>query len=127
MINKLIDTAEKLYSGFFLFIGITLAASVTSTYMLTVALFIGVPMSFSGSFYWYHVWIGFDKLWNAIMGGDHKETISSRLGKSVYYDYPPVFWNQNIDRTISWFLSQVDTKHCYKSIDWDVGLNRLRK
>lgn len=121
LIDKVLDWIEVAYSGFLLLLGVMVAAFATTSFMLLVALPIGVPMAFMNTKYWHEVWIGFDKLWNAILGGDHKETISSRLGKSVYYDYPPVFLTKSIDKTVSWMLSQVDPQHCKKSIDWRVG------
>lgn len=67
------------------------------------------------------VWLGFDKFINAVMGGDHRETISSRLGKSIDYNCPTVFTLKAIDKLIYKCLDLVDPKHCSNSIDWSVG------
>ena len=92
-----------------------------STAFMTFAFIIGTPMAVSGSDYWFQVWIGFDKLVNAALNGDHRETISSRLGKSTVYDHDPVFNHIRIDRVVAWMLDQVDPGHCESSIDWRYG------
>jgi len=114
-------TIHLLWAAFILVSAVLIVAAVTSFYMLCLAFPVGVPLAVAGSRYWFNVWIGFDKLCNAALGGDHKETISSRLGKSVIWRYSPVFFNRKIDKTVSWMLSQVDKNHCEKSIDWSVG------
>lgn len=123
-LTKIIDTAEAIYSGLFLLIGVLLAAMVTSSYLLTLGVIVGAPLALTGSQYWIQVWLGFDRLWNAILGGDSLETVSSRLGKSVVFGYPSVFYYRSIDRTIKWWLNQIDHNHCEKSIDWHVGKGR---
>lgn len=117
----MLKLARSLWSGLVLFIGVILAASVLSCFILVVAVPIGAAMAIQGSLYWQHVWIGFDKLYNAILAGDHRETISSRLGKSTLFGNPPVFKYLWIDKLVSWWLHQVDHNHVYKSIDWTVG------
>lgn len=111
---------HKLYSAVFLLFMVALVATMSTAYM-TFAFFVGTPLAVAGSKYWFEVWIGFDKLCNAALGGDHKETISSRLGKTVYYNHPPVFFTRKIDKTICWMLGQVDTDHCKYSIQKNVG------
>lgn len=113
---------DKIKSAIFLLIGILFAIMATGFFMFFIALPVGSVRAVKGSDYWGHVWIAFDKFWNAILGGDHRETISSRLGKSVYYNHPPVFGNKSIDKKFAWWLSKVDTDHCKKSIDWKVGI-----
>jgi len=114
-------TIHLLWSAFVLVTAVLIVASATSLFMMGLAFPVGVPMAVAGSSYWFNVWLGFDKLCNAALGGDHKETVSSRLGKSVIWRYSPVFFNRKIDKTVSWMLSQVDPNHCEKSIDWNVG------
>jgi len=69
----------------------------------------------------YHLWIAFDKFANAMRFHDHRETISSCLGKAIYHGHPPVFNWLIIDKAVSWLLNKVDPDHCKKSIDWTVG------
>lgn len=72
----------------------------------------------------YHVWIAFDKFANAMRFHDHRETISSCLGKAIYHGHPPVFNWLFIDKCVGWMLDRVDKEHCKKSIDWNVGRNQ---
>ena len=72
----------------------------------------------------YHLWIAFDKFANAMRFHDHRETISSCLGKAIYHGHPPVFNFLIIDKCIGWMLDKVDKNHCKNSIDWNVGRNR---
>lgn len=116
---------HKIYSGISLSIGILMLILITPTLMLSVALPAALisltkPKTKVGK-YGFEVWIGFDKFFNAVFGGSHKETISSRLGKSVYFDHHPVFGLKYIDTVVAWMLDQVDESHCWKSIDWSVG------
>lgn len=71
----------------------------------------------------YHLWRAFDCLGNAYLFHDSRETISSRLGKSIYHDHPPVFNFLIIDKGVAWLLNNVDREHCKKSINFDVGRN----
>ena len=105
--------------------GILLLAQMTGPFMHTVGIIAALvalfwPESQLGK-YGFQVWIAFDKYGNAWLGGSHKETISSRLGKSLYYDHDPVFGFRVLDKFISFMLSAVDPDHCRKSIDWTVG------
>lgn len=69
----------------------------------------------------FHLWIAFDKFANAMRFHDHRETISSCLGKSIYFGHPPVFNWLFIDRFIGRLLDAVDPLHCKTAIDWTVG------
>jgi hypothetical protein len=120
----MIKTLRSLWAGFWLLLAILLTAGATSVFILLVAFPIGAPMAIAGSVYWHHVWIGFDKFANAAIGGDHRETISSRLGKSTLYGLDPVFGSIWLDELFSWWLHQVDNNHVAKSIDWSVGAKR---
>jgi hypothetical protein len=120
----MIKILRTLWAAFWLVFAILLTASITSVFMLFVAFPIGAPMAIFGSIYWHHVWVGFDKFANALVGGNHEETISSRLGKSTIHGHSPVFVHIWIDSLVSWLLHQVDHNHVSKSIDWSVGVKR---
>lgn len=119
-------TTQTAQSAVFLCLGILLsivlvptAFTVTGFGLLFLTLF---PRSrkFSGTRA-YHIWIAYDRLWNALLWHDSRETISSRLGKSIYYRHPPVFNWRWVDRVVGAALDRVDTDHCATSIDWAVG------
>ena len=69
----------------------------------------------------YHIWISYDKYCNALRFHDHRETISSCLGKSRFHGHPPVFNWLFLDNIVGRMLDIVDAEHCRKSIDWTVG------
>ena len=113
----------KSLSALLLLLGITLAAIITPFYLVIIALpvtiaalWIAYPRRYS-----LDVWVGFDKFMNACLGGDHRETVSSRLGKSVDHNSPTVFFTKSIDKLIYDCLGVIDEDHCSKSIDWSVG------
>lgn len=120
----MIKAARTIWAALWLLTGVLLTASLTSAFMLLVAFPWGAIMAVRGSKYWHNVWVGFDKLANAFIGGSHKETISSRLGKSTLYGFKPVFGHIWIDNLVSWWLHQVDHNHVSKSINWTVGDKR---
>lgn len=122
--RRVIKTLRTIWAAVVLLIGVLLAASFVSTFMLFIAFPWGAIAAVLGSEYWFNVWVGFDKFCNALLGGDHRETISSRLGKSTIFDHNPVFGFLWIDELVSWWLHQVDNNHVAKSIDWDVGEGR---
>jgi len=119
--TKLLRT---IWSALWLVIGVLFAASLTTSYLLFIAFPIGAPMAMAGNEYFFNVWIAFDRLWNAILGGDDLETVSSRLGKSTLHGHPAVFGHIWIDKTIAWMLHQVDKHHCRDAINWNVGRPR---
>ena len=106
-----------------LLLGILAAVLVTPSFLLVV----GGPVAILAFTVKKHrryaldIWLGFDKFANACMGGDHRETVSSRLGKSIDHDCPSVFFVKPIDRLVYSCLNVVDPDHCTKSIDWTVG------
>lgn len=116
------------YEALLLIMGILIAASLTTMYMTTVGLVIAISaITHPGrgmGYYGLEVWLGFDKLWNAILGGTHEETVSSRLGKSTLHGHDPVFGFLIIDKTIAHMLDTIDPDHCKKSIDWYVGKDK---
>jgi len=69
--------------------------------------------------YFWNLLISVDQLVNTIFGGDPDETMSSRLGKRVY-------WHGNtgisyyLCRCLHWF----DKDHCLKNIEEDEGERR---
>ena len=90
--------------------------------VMIIALMFESYKAINGSEYWAEVWLAFDQLYNAWFEGWQKETISSRLGKSIYHGHELVFFRHGrYDKIVSWALSQVDPDHCRKSIDWGVG------
>lgn len=112
----------KIKSGVILIIGILMLVMVTPTYLSTIGVVAAIgALRKQRQVYGYHVWIAFDKFWNAVLGGDHRETISSRLGKSLYHNFDPVFGFLVIDRFVAFLLDQVDPDHCRKSIVWEYG------
>ena len=120
----MIKTLRTIWAALVLLVGVLLAASGVSVFMLFIAFPTGAVLAVMGSKYWHNVWIGFDKFANAILGGSHRETISSRLGKSTLHGFKPVFGHIWIDGLVSWWLHQVDNNHVAKSIDWDSGEGR---
>ena len=120
----MIKIIRTVWAALWLLVGVLLAASGMSAFMLFVAFPTGAVLAISGSKYWHHIWIGFDKFANAVLGGSHRETISSRLGKSTLHGFKPVFGHIWIDRLVSWWLHQVDRYHVQKSINWTVGDRR---
>lgn len=65
--------------------------------------------------YVYNLVAGFSRLFNAVIGGDPAETLSSRLGKSVvaggWASHAPLPW---------WLRA-----HFVACIDWSVGRNTV--
>ena len=67
--------------------------------------------------YVWNILIAIDQFFNAVLGGDPDETISSRAGKRRE--------TQLWARCLCWFLNKLDTKHCKKSIEDDEGKDEL--
>lgn len=121
--------AQKFWAAFLLVVGIFL-----SVIAIMVALFfkmlwlvllvsIGSLMAFKGSDYWFEKWFQYDCIWNWILGGDIKETVSSRLGKWYYFGHEPIFKGKFflLNQIISLWLDRVDKGHIRKSIIPTVG------
>lgn len=65
--------------------------------------------------------LAFDRLVNAMLGGDPEETLSSRMGKRVEKGNCPLcYW------ICTHFLHRIDPNHCQKSIDRDEGEDEIR-
>lgn len=122
----MIGLLKKIFAAAILIIGIAILVLLTPS----IILLLGLPSALVALVspktklgrYGFQLWIGFDKFFNAVLGGKHKETISSRLGKAIYYNYPSVFGIPEVDKIIGMLLDQVDHLHCWKSINWSVGL-----
>lgn len=117
----MIKILRTIWVGLCLLVGVLLAASGMSAFMLILAFPWGAILAVTGSKYWSNVWLGFDCFCNAVLGGTYRETISSRLGKSTLHGFKPVFGHIWIDRLVSWWLHSIDRYHVQKSVDWDVG------
>lgn len=73
-----------------------------------------VLLLFRGArWYVWNILIAIDQLANALIGGDHDETISSRAhkGKSRY-----ICW-----AILCWFLEKIDPNHCQRVVECDEG------
>lgn len=103
-----------------LFFAVITGAFLTSAGVVVAVVYAAAPGSRVGR-YGLDVWIGFDRMWNAIIGGDSRETVSSRLGKSVYHFHGSVFGWKWADLVVCRLLDSIDPGHCRKSIDGDVG------
>lgn len=121
---NVLNTGTKLLSGVALCVGIMSMTPFVFLYLWVCGSTVGAWRAVNGSRYWQRTWLGFDYFCNALLGGSHKETISSRLGKSVYYGYPPVFVYRRCDKIVVSWLHAVDRDHCRKWIRFDVGRTR---
>lgn len=115
---------QRLFSALVLGVGIVALIIMTTTYYLLfiVPTLVAIARG-KHTGYVLHVWVAFDKQWNAIFMGDHRETFSSRIGKIVDHNAPTTMphW---FTRCIYYMLEEVDTKHCTLSIDWKHGWKR---
>lgn len=116
---------KVLNSIFWLGLGVVLLITMTTMFMIgfIIPTFVTLIIH-SDNMHVYHVWIAFDKLWNAILFGDHRETFSSRLGKIWWYEAPtriPMWICYRLMR----LLNVIDDNHCRKSIDWKYGYQRM--
>jgi hypothetical protein len=118
----------KIFSGIVLMLLIALSLLIVpvSAPFVGIGLVILAAIPATRSFAFnkaYHLWIAYDRYCNAYLFHDSRETISSRLGKSIYHDHPPVFNFLIIDKAVAWLLNNVDRGHCKKSINFTVGRN----
>lgn len=100
-------------------------AAITSMFLTSFGLFAALlavitPEKKTGA-YGLQVWLAFDRMWNAILNGDSRETVSSRLGKSLYYGHGTVLGYKWIDKAVSNLLDNLDPDHCRKSIEPEHG------
>ena len=64
--------------------------------------------------------IAFDQALNALLGGDPDETISSRAGKAMDREKPPL-WAKVVD----WVTHPFEPEHVHKSEEPDEGKDAL--
>ncbi len=62
-----------------------------------------------------NVFLGFDLFVNAVLAGDPRETISSRIGKKTARG------ECKLCKFICKYLDKIDSRHCDNSIDWTEG------
>lgn len=111
----------KIISTLVLSVSILFAATLTGVVLTTVGILAALlamvrPKSLIGN-YGLQTWLGFDRMWNALLGGDSRETVSSRVGKSLYHGHSSVFYFKAFDRLVAWLLDQVDPDHCKRYIE----------
>lgn len=74
-----------------------------------------------GDSYLYNVWVVFDCLVNTLLGGDPRETVSSRSAKAQLYEMaatPPTYgWGCRFCA----FLATFQENHCAKALERNVG------
>ena len=70
-----------------------------------------------------NVVLSFDQFWNAVLGGDPDETISSRMGKwlAVHINDSPCQMCRYIAKPVCWVLNLIDPDHCRDAIDPEEG------
>lgn len=107
---------SALFLGFWVLIS---ALILIGTILLLLV--VGTPLALLGNSFGFNAWYQYDCLFNWLLGGDIKETISSRLAKSIYAGHPPVFMSLARDRIIAVLLHQLDPDHVRKSIIKDQG------
>lgn len=71
-----------------------------------------------GFTYWLRLWRVFDIGMNAVLAGDDRETISSRLGKAQRR-------GSKFAAVACAFLHLIDRAHCRDSIDEELGARRV--
>jgi len=106
---------RKIISALFLVGGFVLATLLLIIAILLM-IFPGSLLAALGNKMGFNTLIKYDCLWNWILGGSIKETISSRLGKSIFAGHPPVFFNLAQDKLVAVFLHQLDHDHVRNSI-----------
>ena len=121
---NILDAGTKFLSGAALCVGIMTTMPFVFLYLWVCGSTVGAWRAVNGSKYWQSAWLSFDYFCNAVLGGNIKETISSRLGKSIYYGHPPVFIYRRCDKIVASWLHAVDRNHCRNSIQFDVGRRR---
>lgn len=111
---------RKAIAAGFLAVGILVFTALLIA-VIFLMIFVGTPLALLGNKLGFNTWLKYDCLWNWILGGDIDETISSRLGKSIYFGHDPVFFNLEQDKLIAVFLHQLDHDHVRQSIIPDKG------
>ena len=75
--------------------------------------------------YLWNILLAFDQLFNAILGGDPDETLSSRFGKWLLL--PKKTWRYKIAYLVCRMLHLLDRHHCEESIDPTEGKDAVIK
>lgn len=70
--------------------------------------------------YGWNVLISIDQLFNAVLGGDPDETLSSRMGKRTREDCSVCYW-------ICRGLHLIDPNHCADAVERDRGKRNVIK
>lgn len=112
---------RKLYAALALWLGIALSAIFIIVLILLMLTWGFYAAFYLNSDYWNQFIRGYDKLGNAGLDGDHREYVSSRLGKYKYHGHEPVFLKAWIDDLIIWWLHQLERFHSKKAIQKNVG------
>ena len=68
-----------------------------------------------------NILISIDQLGNTIAGGDHDETISSRLGKLKVRHGGRIPWFRPFSKIIDWGLDKIDPNHSVDAIEYGEG------
>ncbi len=111
---------RKLISVLFLGGG-AVVATVLLVLVIMLMIFPGSVFALAGNKLGFNTLLKYDCLWNWILGGDIKETISSRLGKSIFAGHAPVFFDLSQDKLVAVFLHQLDADHVRASILPSIG------
>jgi len=106
---------RKIISAMFLVCGFVLA-TVLLIMAILIMIFPGSLFALLGNKLGFNTLYRYDCLWNWILGGDIDESISSRLGKSIFAGHPPVFFSLAQDKLVAVFLHQLDHDHVRTSI-----------
>ena len=72
--------------------------------------------------YLLNLFIAKDQLWNARLGGDPDETVSSRIGKLEKKGIPK---HRIFTRVLARMLNKVDDNHCVEAIEEDEGKDAI--
>jgi len=112
---------RKIISALFLVCGFVLA-TVLLIMAILIMIFPGSLFALLGNKLGFNTLYRYDCLWNWILGGDIDESISSRLGKSIFAGHPPVFFSLAQDKLVAVFLHQLDHDHVRTSILPEEGL-----
>ncbi len=108
--------ALRIFLGSLFLGGAFVVASLGLVVVILLMVFPGSVFAMLGNKLGFNALKKYDQLWNWIIGGDIEETISSRLGKSIFADHAPVFFNLVIDKMVAVFLHQIDNDHVRSSI-----------
>jgi hypothetical protein len=75
----------------------------------------------------WNIAIAYDQMWNAVLGGDPQETISSRIGKVKRRYGGELPWYRPVLKFIDSGLEYIDENHTIESINDAQGDDELWK